>query len=153
MLDFRFAGRQGNNRWNDQAQPTLYLASDPGVLIAEWGRHFPSVFDADLTEVTVERSVFRLSLHLDAFLDMRLPDMGTDLGLQQWPEAMTDRGIARYVAGRIRNETSAQAMLVPSIAFLDDLTRWNLVIFLDKVPANLSEWIHQTESIGPLRWH
>jgi hypothetical protein len=65
---------------------------------------------------------------------------------------MTDRGIARYAAARIRNETDAQAMLVPSIAFLDDLTRWNLVVFLEKLPTDSASWIHRTEYIGPLRW-
>lgn len=53
---------------------------------------------------------------------------------------------------RIRGELSAQAMLVPWIAFLDDLTRWNLVIFLDKLPANPPDWIHRVEPLGPLRW-
>lgn len=48
VLDFRFAGQQAINRWNDQGQPTLYLAGDPGILIVEWGRHFPTVFDPDL---------------------------------------------------------------------------------------------------------
>lgn len=43
-------------------------------------------------------------------------------------------------------------MLVPSIAFLDDLTRWNLVVFLEKLPTDSASWIHRTEYIGPLRW-
>ena len=47
VLDFRFAGQQANNRWNDQGQPTLYLAGDPGILIAECGRHVPTLFDLD----------------------------------------------------------------------------------------------------------
>ena len=40
VLDFRFAGLGADNRWNTPGQPTLYLAGDEGVLIAEWGRHF-----------------------------------------------------------------------------------------------------------------
>ena len=60
-------------------------------------------------EVTIQRSVFRLSLQLDAVIDLRTPQAGTDLGLERWPEAMTDRGIARHAAARIRYETSAQA--------------------------------------------
>ena len=40
VLDFRSAGRAVDNRWNDQRAPTLYLASDIGVVIAEFGRHF-----------------------------------------------------------------------------------------------------------------
>ena len=36
VLDFRFAGRGTDNRWNQSDSPTLYLAGDEGVLIAEW---------------------------------------------------------------------------------------------------------------------
>lgn len=152
VLDFRFSGRQTNNRWNDQGQPTLYLAGDPGILIAEWGRHFPTIFDADLMEATVQRSVYRLSVHLDAVIDVRAPEIGAELGFRRWPHAAADQDIARFVASRVRNETSAQAILVPSVAFLDDLTRWNLVVFLDKTPSNLSDWIHRVDHVGPLRW-
>jgi hypothetical protein len=43
-------------------------------------------------------------------------------------------------------------MLVPSIAFLDDLTRWNLVVFLDKMPKETDSWITHVERVGPLSW-
>ena len=37
VLDFRYAGRAADNRWNEPGYPTLYLAGDEGVVIAEWG--------------------------------------------------------------------------------------------------------------------
>lgn len=40
VLDFRFAGRGADNRWNKPGHPTLYLAGDEGVIIAERGRRF-----------------------------------------------------------------------------------------------------------------
>ena len=40
VLDFRFAGRSADNRWNAQGEPTVYLASDRGVALAELARHF-----------------------------------------------------------------------------------------------------------------
>jgi hypothetical protein len=59
---------------------------------------------------------------------------------------------ARTTATLVRATTSANAILVPSIAFLDDLTRWNLVVFLDTLPVDTSTWITRTEYVGPLRW-
>lgn len=32
--------------------------------------------------------------------------------------------------------TAAQATVVPSVAMLDTLDRWNLVLFLEKLPAD-----------------
>jgi RES domain-containing protein len=37
VLDFGFVGLNTDNRWNTAAEPSLYLAGDPGVIIAEWG--------------------------------------------------------------------------------------------------------------------
>ncbi len=40
VLDLRYAGRAPDNRWNESHQPTLYLASDVGVAVGEFARHF-----------------------------------------------------------------------------------------------------------------
>lgn len=52
-----------------------------------------------------------------------------------------DAGVARATATFIRRTTSAEAILVPSMAYLDDLTRWNLVLFLEKLPSDLSTFV------------
>src|SRR5688572_27361640 len=71
VVDFRFAGRGADNRWNEPGSPTLYLAGDEGVLIAEWGRHFELNRTAHLMQLAVERSVYRLELSIDSVLDLR----------------------------------------------------------------------------------
>lgn len=152
VLDFDLVGRATDNRWNAHGEPTLYLAGDPGVVVTEWGRNFGGRRAADVGASSITRAVFRLSLRLRYVLDLRDLGVVEALELSGVPECFLDRQTARTLARLLRTTTSAQAMLVPSIAFLDDLTRWNLVVFLDKVPANLSEWIHQTEYVGPLRW-
>lgn len=156
VLDFHYAGRQPDNRWNVPPEPTLYLAGDPGILIAEWGRHFPSVFDDDLLRTTIERSVFRLSLRLERVVDLRDPATIAGRIPDVSPAWLTDRHLARLVARSYRATGIIQALIVPSIAFLDDLTRWNLVVFLDTLPGALptdaSTWITRTEYVGPLRW-
>jgi len=146
--DFRYVGYAGqhpDNRWNSADEPTLYLAGDPGILIAEWWRHFPSVFDEDLLPVAVERSVFRLQ----QVVDLRDPAAVRHVSDSSW---FLDRDLARAVAHPARAIGTLQAMIVPSVAFLDDLSRWNLVVFLEVLPTDTSTWITWTESVGPLRW-
>jgi hypothetical protein len=52
--------------------------------------------------------------------------------------------VARATATFIRHTTSVEALLVPSVAFLDDPTRWNLVLFLEKVPQDLNAFVSVT---------
>jgi RES domain-containing protein len=151
VLDFSNAGKYGKNRWNIPGEPTLYVAGDIGVAIAEWGRRLPVSFP-DQAIRPVVRDVYRLQLRLDAVLELRAPEIAPLLGLTGTPEEFRDMELARSTAGRVRRSTRAQAMIVPSIAFLDDLSRWNLVIFLDKMPEDRNAWITRVERVGPLSW-
>jgi RES domain-containing protein len=150
VLDFRRAGRNALNRWNESSDPTLYLAGDEGVLIAEWGRHFAVNRTPALQAATVERTAYRLSLEVGRVLDLRSPDVWRLLSLADAPGCFTNRSIARAAATFVRRTTAAQALLVPSIVFLDQLDRWCLVLFLEKLPAQ-SEFITAVTPVGPLR--
>lgn len=156
VLDFRYAGRQADHRWNVPGEPTLYLANNPGIMIAEWGRHFPQVFDDAMLPSAIERSVFHLSLRLDRVVDLRQLTSITDQLIENSPIWFANRDLARAVARSFRANHANQALIVPSIAFLDDLTRWNLAVFLDTMPDALptgaSSWVTRTEYVGPLRW-
>ncbi len=151
VLDFRFAGMGAENRWNALGHPTLYLAGDEGVLIAEWGRHFAHNRTPALRGLTVERTVYALSLSLAALLDLRDPDGVASLSLEDAPRCFLDREIARATAHFLRTTTPAQAMLVPSMAFLDDLARWCLVVFLEKMPGPAG-FVADVTPHGPVRW-
>lgn len=150
VLDFRFAGLGADNRWNERGQPTLYLAGDDGVLIAEWGRHFAVNRAPELEKKTVERRVFRLTLSFDAVLDLRQAAVWDELSLENAPFCFLDIKIARATANFIRASTDAQGILVPSIGFLDQLERWCLVLFLEKLP-DPKEFITAVTPKGPLR--
>lgn len=152
VLDFRYAGAFAGNRWNEQGEPTLYLAGDPGVLVAEWGRQLHRSLSAEVIGKTVEREVYRLYLRLDRVLDLRDRETAAKLDILDGPHRFVDRGLARATATRVR-AAGAQAMLVPSIAFLDEPSRWNLVVFLEAVPDDTNIWIQRVETIGPLRWN
>lgn len=153
-LDFSRAGLSSTNRWNVAGEPTLYIAGDIGLAIAEWGRHFAENRNEapGLIHDTVERTVYRLDLTLAQVLDLRAPDLWADLMLARAPHCFLDRAIARATAQFIRYTSMAQGVLVPSVAMLDDLTRWNLVLFLEKLPADPVQFITSVTVEGPLRW-
>ncbi|MCA9864592.1 MAG: RES family NAD+ phosphorylase [Thermomicrobiales bacterium] len=152
VLDFRFAAQSPKNRWNTQGSPTLYLAGDEGVLIAEWGRHFAVRRVPGLEQITVARSVFHLELTLDHVLDLRSAPVCEALSLANAPWCFADLDLARATAQFVRSTTAAQGILVPAMAFLDDPSRWCLVVFLEKLPADPAEFISSVVPAGPLRW-
>lgn len=143
MLDTRFAGLAGDNRWNAAGQPTLYLASDLGVVLAEFARHLRDERGLSSRQ-SQARSVYRLGLRLSAVLDLRQPRVRGALGLQGGARRFLDRRVARATAQYVRTTTPIEAVLVPPMAFLDDPTRSNLVLFLEKLPADLSSFITAT---------
>jgi RES domain-containing protein len=142
VLDVRFAGRVGDNRWNQAGDPTLYLASDRGVALAEFARHFHERLDPALGPLAIERAVYELDVRVEALLDLREAVVRDALGLHGGSRRFVDAAVARATGNFVRRTTSAQAILVPSVAFLDDPARWNLVLFLEKLAPNLSDFIH-----------
>lgn len=152
VLDFRFAGRSAENRWNEQGAPTLYLAGDEGVLVAEWGRHFQTDRSARLQQTTVERSTYSLEVTIDHVLDLRSAKICHALSLDNAPHCFADFGIARATANFVRSTTIAQAVFAPSMGFLDDPERWCLVAFLEKLPPDPRSFITSVTPRGTLRW-
>jgi RES domain-containing protein len=152
VLDFRFAGRGAENRWNEPGRSTLYLAGDEGVLIAEWGRHFVLDRAPELRRRAIERAVYRLDLAIEHGIDLRDRAVLDALSLADAPVCFMDVNVARATAHFVRDTTEAQAILVPSMGFLDDLDRWCFVVFLDKLPDDPRRFISAVTPHGPIRW-
>ena len=133
VLDFKWAAAAHENRWNVAGEPTLYLAGDIGLAVAEWGRHYDEMRNPAVKAGAVERSVYRLELALERVVDLRNKDVWDDLKLDNPPYCFLDKPLARLIAQRFRITTSAQGIVVPSAAALDDLERWCLVLFLEKM--------------------
>jgi RES domain-containing protein len=144
VLDTRFAGLARDNRWNEPGSPTFYVASDLGVAVAEFGRHMAEERDGAGARLVQERAVYRLEVRVRALLDLRDPQVRGALGLQGGARRFLDVAVARATANYVRRTTAADALLVPSVAFLDDPARWNLVLFLEKFPPDLSTFITAT---------
>jgi RES domain-containing protein len=132
-LDFRYSARAADNRWNTQGQPTFYLASEQDVAVAEFGRHLTVNRSASLGEQTRARQIYRIQVTLEHVIDLRQPGIWELLSLENAPFCFLKMEQARAVAQLVRAVTPAQAILAPSMAFLDKLDRWVMAIFLDKI--------------------
>jgi hypothetical protein len=102
--------------------------------------------------MTVERNVFSLELSIDSVLDLRSEDVCNALPIDNAPYCFADITVARATAHFLRGTTDAQALLVPSMGFLDNLERWCLVAFLEKLPPDPRRFISSVTPRGPLRW-
>ncbi len=141
VLDMRFARLAADNRWNEAGEPTVYLAGDLGVALAEYARHLREDVGFVGTPPVHERAVYEVDVRLAAILDLRDAHVRSAIGLHGGPRRFLDREVARATARFLRRTTSAEGLLVPSVAFLDEPPRWNLVVFLDKLPADVSTFM------------
>jgi RES domain-containing protein len=153
VLDTRFAGLAADNRWNDPGEPTFYLAGDLGVALAEYAGHLREDVGFAGTPPVYERAVYEVDVQLAAVLDLRDTHVRSAIGLHGGLRRFLDREAARATARFLRRTTSAEGLLVPSVAFLDEPVRWNLVVFLDKLPPDIATFMtarfHRTVRITP----
>ena len=114
-------------------EPTLYLAKEKDVVLAEYARHFKVDRTPRLAAQTYRRQVFCFRVELEYVLDLRNPKLWTELYLKDAPDCFKDKTIARATANFIRHTTSTQAIIVSSVVFLDELEQWCLILFLEKL--------------------
>jgi RES domain-containing protein len=134
IRDLRFAGRRSDGRWHWRGQPTLYLASDAGIAIGEFSRHL--AIDRGGAVTRARRTIYELGVRVDRAIDLRDPAVLQLIGRDDTPGCWLDPRIARAVATFFRDALTVQAVLVPSVVHLDDPERFNVVCFLENLPAN-----------------
>ena len=147
-LNFNYCGKSNENRWNVSGEPTLYLASEKDVALAEFARHFESARTPALLKQIYKRKVYRFKIELDYTLDLCNPSICKQFSLTDAPMCFMDIKIARATATFLRNTTSIQAIFVPSMAFMDDASKWCLVIFLEKLQPNYSNFFKEVQPDG-----
>ena len=113
------------NRWSASGEPTLYLAGDVGTALAEEGRHWEPG--------SGQICLWHVRLELSAAVDLRRPEIRSAVGVPDDPRWFLDRPRCRELASRLR-QGGFDGLIVPSVAFLDDLQRWNAVVFADGAP-------------------
>ncbi|MDQ3654669.1 MAG: RES domain-containing protein, partial [Chloroflexota bacterium] len=125
VLNFEFAGLYRDNRWNLAGERTLYLAGDQGVLAAEWARRLPYPWPANIGRRSLTRQVYRLGARFDHVVDVRSPESIQRFGIDPSSNWIVDMASTRNIVRVVRDSTPAQAIIVPSIAYIDDHARWN----------------------------
>jgi RES domain-containing protein len=118
------------NRWSRPGEATIYLASDPGVALAEFGRHWPDELEATC--------IWAVDLRLRAAVDLRDGERLGEFGLSDDPAWIRDADRCAEVARAVRASPRNDGMIVPSAAFLDDPDRWNVVVFVDRLELPLA---------------
>ncbi len=141
IYDFSYAGRSAENRWNQQGEPTLYLAKGKNVALAEYARHFQVDRSPKLAQQIQERDLYRFDVRLERVVNLSDVDVWQELSLTNAPDCFKNQDVARACANFIRYTTPATAVFVPSMAFLDNLEQWCLVLFLEKLPTDVREFL------------
>jgi RES domain-containing protein len=129
------------NRWSRPGEPTIYLASDKAVALAEFARHLER-------DSPVVAGLWTVDLQLDCVVDLR-SDVRSNAALAEDPCWLLDRERCRSLAARFRAR-GAQGLIVPSVAFLDQREHWNLVVFADRLES-LEASIAEPRPVGSLR--
>lgn len=137
-----------DNRWNLQGEPTLYLASEKDVALGEWARHFKVERSAGLVKKVKRRKVYRFEVTLKYTLNLCDAKVWQVLSLQDAPICFLDKAIARATAQFIRKTTQVEAIIVPSVVFLDQMDKWVLVVFLEKLPSEPYQFLPKAVEDG-----
>jgi hypothetical protein len=119
------------------------LAGDVGLALVEAGRHLKG-----LPVSTTTRSIWGMRVSAPGIMDLRgsipgVPNADGDL----W---FLDRARCRRAVAALRQDEDVAGLAVPSAGSVDDTTRWNLVIFVDRLAIPLQEVIRDVALIGRL---
>lgn len=148
VYDFSYCALARNNRWKVQGEPTLYLAKDKAVATDEFARHFSENRSQALAEKIQRRQIWRFKVRLNRTLNLCDLKVCKALSLTDAPYCFEDKRVSRSTANFLRNSLKVDAIFVPSMVFLDDLSKWCLVIFLENLPQNPTEYLPETQKHG-----
>ncbi len=111
------------NRWNEDGERTIYLSGDIALSLIESGRH-----PDDLKGRSI---LVRLDVDLPSAIDLRDGAVRDALGLPNGVGWVLDQERTRQVSRELRESGACDGLIVPSAGALDQLDRWNTVVFAD----------------------
>jgi len=132
ILDDTHAARSRRNRWNEAGTPTFYFASDIAVVWTEFGRHIQAELPGGESERQA-RDIWKVPISLGRLIDFRDPAASASIGLSKIDDWIGDIDRTQATARYVRQHADVQGLLVPSMGFLDDAARWNVVVYLDRI--------------------
>ena len=137
VLDDTYAGFSKLNRWNEAGTPTFYFACDIAVVLAEYGRHIDEELPGGEPE-RLSRAVWKVPIALDRVIDLRDPAAVDAIGLPPLNDWIGDRDRTQATVRFLRHHVDVQGLLVPSMGFLDDHRKWNVVVYLDRIDPRVT---------------
>ena len=132
ILDDTHAARSRRNRWNEAGTPTFYFASDIAVVWTEFERHIHAELPGGESERQA-RDIWKVPISLGRLIDFRDPAASASIGLSTIDDWIGDIDRTQATARYVREHADVQGLLVPSMGFLDDAARWNVVVYLDRI--------------------
>jgi RES domain-containing protein len=148
VYDFSYCALSRNNRWNVQGEPTLYLAKDKGVATGEFARHFSDNRSQALAKKIQRRQIWRFTVKLNRTLNLCDLKVCSAMSLSDAPYCFRDKRVARSTANFLRSSLKVDAIFVPSMVFIDDLSKWCLVIFLENLPKDSIQFLPKAQKHG-----
>lgn len=133
VLEDTYLGQVDGNRWSARGIRTYYFAHDRGVIEAEHARHVAADLPSGHTE-RLERDVFRVAVALERVLDLTDGRVVAGMGaapINDWILSVPKtQAVGSYLLSQL---PGLQGLIVPSVAFLDDHDRCNVVVFRDAI--------------------
>ncbi|HEU0236189.1 MAG TPA: RES family NAD+ phosphorylase [Candidatus Limnocylindrales bacterium] len=133
VLDETYLGLATDNRWSEAGLRAYYFASDVGLVAAEHARHIAIDVLGDYAE-RLERAVFRVPISLDRVLRLTDPAVVVAMGagpINTWIlDLARTQAAASYLVSQVDR---LQGLIVPSVAFLDQPERFNMVVYRDAI--------------------
>lgn len=133
MLDETHLGLATDNRWSALRVRAYYFASDLGLVVAEHARHIAVDVPGGRVD-RIERSVFRVPIDLDRVLTLTDPAVVAAMGAAPINSWILDLGATQAAANHLLAQVPGlEAIVVPSVAFLDQHDRFNVVVYRDAI--------------------
>lgn len=133
VLDNSYLGQVGNNRWSAGGVRAYYFALDRGIIAAEHARHIEADLPAGHAH-RIEREVFRVPVALERTLDLADPRVVAAMGADPINTWILDLAKTQVAGSYLLSQVPGlQGIVVPSVAFLDDHARLNVVVYRDAV--------------------
>jgi RES domain-containing protein len=133
VLDDTYLGQADDNRWSERGVRAYYFALDVGLITAEHARHIDVDVPGGHTD-RIERSVFRVPLTLGRTLRLTDPAVIAAMGadpLDTWIlDVAKTQAAGSYLLSQVLD---LEGLIVPSVAFLDQPDRFNVVVYRDAI--------------------
>jgi RES domain-containing protein len=133
VLDDTYLGQAGDNRWSTRGVRAYYFAVDRGIVAAEYARHVAADLPVGHAE-RIERAVYSVAVALERTLDLTSPKVVAAMGARPINDWILDLATTQAAGAYLLSQVAGlQGLVVPSVAFLDDHARCNVVVFRDAI--------------------